>query len=415
MSELNNQSILSLEYTLTKNKAQYIWDDDVTGFGIRVYPSGKHSYVVRYRQRGRKRINVFSKVGGLAVEDARAKARDLLSQLEKTEEKVDVGYITSKPNALAFKELSFLYLKNASETNQIHWKEDQWLLYKNIYSVIGALDCSQIDRVQFESILDSSDSLGLVDLKQCIFRVLHFGTLEGIIKRVDALRMKGALSIIVDELGETKGANNTTTQNIVDAAISLCENNNYQGLNVAEITTEAGVSVGSFYRSFEDKESLLQHVFSGVFTSFIDELQSISKHVDEHDIMGRFTAVSRQLRFFVDYHMQNPGVFFLWTRFGYGISEKTDQQIENFKADVVNILGNMLRGSVFIDAPSVEVISSNIAGASIMMVEKLINGEFTDVDKAVWETTRFLFAGMLTYANDEVIDQWAMISKNMNK
>ena len=415
MSELNNQSILSLEYTLTKNKAQYIWDDDVTGFGIRVYPSGRHSYVVRYRQRGRKRINVFSKVGGLTVEDARAKARDLLSQLEKTEEKVDVGNITLKANALAFKELSFLYLKNASETNQADWKEDQWLLYKNIYSVIGEMDCGQIDRVQFESILDSSETLKLADLKQCISRVLHFGMLEGIVKRGDALRMKGALGIIVDEQVDVKSASNTTSQRIIDATITLCENNNYQGLNVAEITNEAGVSVGSFYRAFEDKESLLLHLFSRVFTSFIDDLQSISKNVDEHDIMGRFTAVSRQLRYFVDYHMENPGVFFLWTRFGYGISAQTDLQIEHFKADVVNILGNMLRGSVFIDAPSVEVISSNIAGASIMMVEKLINGEFTDVDKAVWETTRFLFAGMLTYANDEVIDQWAMISKNMNK
>src|ERR1051325_8371614 len=57
-----------------------LWDDRLPGFGCRVHPTGKRSFVVKYRLPGdRKAIWVtLGSYGVLTVETARAKARDVL-------------------------------------------------------------------------------------------------------------------------------------------------------------------------------------------------------------------------------------------------------------------------------------------------------------------------------------------------
>lgn len=59
----------------------YRWDDLLSGFGIRVYPSGKKSFVVSYRVMGRKRIMALGKFGVLTLDQARIKARKVLAQV----------------------------------------------------------------------------------------------------------------------------------------------------------------------------------------------------------------------------------------------------------------------------------------------------------------------------------------------
>jgi len=56
-----------------------IWDDELGGFGCKVFPSGKRSFVVRYRLRGsRKRYQpTIGTYGALTVPQARAQARSI--------------------------------------------------------------------------------------------------------------------------------------------------------------------------------------------------------------------------------------------------------------------------------------------------------------------------------------------------
>ena len=52
------------------------WDDQVPGFGVRVYPTGKKAFVLSYRSRGRKRLMVLGRFGAdLTLDQARTKAR----------------------------------------------------------------------------------------------------------------------------------------------------------------------------------------------------------------------------------------------------------------------------------------------------------------------------------------------------
>ncbi len=52
-----------------------LWDDDLAGFGLRVYPSGRKVFVFSYRVAGRKRLTVVGPYGALTVQEARKRAR----------------------------------------------------------------------------------------------------------------------------------------------------------------------------------------------------------------------------------------------------------------------------------------------------------------------------------------------------
>lgn len=60
-------------------KAQHIiWDDEIPGFGVRIYPTGKKSFVLSYRDNNRKSIMVVGSYSVLKLDAARDKARAFL-------------------------------------------------------------------------------------------------------------------------------------------------------------------------------------------------------------------------------------------------------------------------------------------------------------------------------------------------
>ena len=58
-----------------REKDYLIWDDELPGFGLRVFCSGKRSYVIQYRTKGRSRRYIIGLHGAWAPETARREAR----------------------------------------------------------------------------------------------------------------------------------------------------------------------------------------------------------------------------------------------------------------------------------------------------------------------------------------------------
>jgi integrase len=80
MSKLTKRSVEALE---NKEADYLVWDRELSGFGVRVYASGRKSYLVQYRAGGRTRRRSIGQHGVLTAEEARNEARKLLGEVAK--------------------------------------------------------------------------------------------------------------------------------------------------------------------------------------------------------------------------------------------------------------------------------------------------------------------------------------------
>lgn len=70
-----------VEAAEAQEKDYLIWDDELPGFGIRVFSSGKRSYVIQYRIGGRSRRYTIGLHGAWAPETARREAKVQLGRV----------------------------------------------------------------------------------------------------------------------------------------------------------------------------------------------------------------------------------------------------------------------------------------------------------------------------------------------
>ena len=64
-------------------RERIVWDDDITGFGVRVHPTGRKVYIVKYRHEGRSVKVTIGPHGPVTPAAARAKAAEIVT-LAKT-------------------------------------------------------------------------------------------------------------------------------------------------------------------------------------------------------------------------------------------------------------------------------------------------------------------------------------------
>jgi integrase len=89
----------------------FIWDDELAGFGLRVFQSGKRSYLVQYRVAGRTRRYTIGFHGAWTPEMARKQARILLGRIAQGENPAEERQLDAK--AITVKELCGQYLTDA--------------------------------------------------------------------------------------------------------------------------------------------------------------------------------------------------------------------------------------------------------------------------------------------------------------
>lgn len=95
----------------SRSSDYFIWDEELRGFGLRVFKTGKRSYLVQYRTAGRTRRYTMGLHGPWTPETARKRARSLLGQIAQGENPAEQRRLDAK--AVTIKELCTQYLKDA--------------------------------------------------------------------------------------------------------------------------------------------------------------------------------------------------------------------------------------------------------------------------------------------------------------
>lgn len=126
----------------------FIWDSELSGFGVRVWPSGRLTFIAKYRVGGGRvgptRRLTIGTYGALTVDEARALARKALGAVAHGED--PAGAKQAKRREMTVEQLSDLYGREGAE----HLKErnKRWMLSRLQHHVIPLLGRKRISEVR---------------------------------------------------------------------------------------------------------------------------------------------------------------------------------------------------------------------------------------------------------------------------
>src|ERR1700687_4524208 len=132
------------------------WDDSLSGFGVRVSPSGRKTWVVLYRHHRRLRRLTLGTYPTISFADARVKAREVLGQVASGKDPATEKRL-ARHSGKTFRELAKEYLERHAKPNKKSWRADEWIIERKLARLrtVPAQDISRSDvRAVIESISD---------------------------------------------------------------------------------------------------------------------------------------------------------------------------------------------------------------------------------------------------------------------
>jgi integrase len=142
--KITKRIIDAATYTGTNNARCILWDDTISGFGCRIYPSGKKSFVLSYRKNGRKRLFTIGRYGSITLEQARKQAQKqfakLIDGLDPLEDRAQGR------NGETMADLCDLYLEHHSKLVKKSWSQDQGRIERHILPVLSSIKVKDITR-----------------------------------------------------------------------------------------------------------------------------------------------------------------------------------------------------------------------------------------------------------------------------
>jgi hypothetical protein len=124
----------------------FLWDDDLPGFGIRIFPSGRKRYVVQYRAGPRPRRLNIAPTAALPCEQARTRAMAIIAAVKAGDD--PAARRDADREAVTVKELAERFDQDhiSIRVKATTAKGYRRLLEKTILSALGRLKVIEVTR-----------------------------------------------------------------------------------------------------------------------------------------------------------------------------------------------------------------------------------------------------------------------------
>ncbi|MCB9875937.1 MAG: tyrosine-type recombinase/integrase [Planctomycetaceae bacterium] len=145
---LTKASIERAKYEGDGNERCVKWDDDLPGFGVRVYPSGRKAFVLSYRNaEGRKRLTTLGTFGPVTLHEAKARARRFMGEIIEGDD--PQANREHKRGGATVADLCRDYLERHAKPHKKTWKKDQQRIERHILPRWASRKCESITRSEF--------------------------------------------------------------------------------------------------------------------------------------------------------------------------------------------------------------------------------------------------------------------------
>ncbi|MFI3218026.1 MAG: site-specific integrase [Methylococcales bacterium] len=143
--KLTKKIIDSALYTgnTEKDERCVLWDDELSGFGLRIYPTGKKSFVLSYRHNGRKRMITIGQYGAITLDQARKEAKKYTVELIQNNDPLEAREKERAGNTI--KQLCEAYIDRHA-VNKKSASDDIRRIEKHIIPAWGSLKASVLKR-----------------------------------------------------------------------------------------------------------------------------------------------------------------------------------------------------------------------------------------------------------------------------
>ena len=142
---------------LRKPEKRTILFEEGSGFGLRLEPSGRKSFILFYWFNGKKDGVTLGQYPKLSLADAHLKVAEIKKKIEKGEDpKVEIKEIQrANRNFYSVQDLCDEYIERYARVRKKSWKEDERILEKDIIPIWKRRKASDIKRKDVINLLDT--------------------------------------------------------------------------------------------------------------------------------------------------------------------------------------------------------------------------------------------------------------------
>ena len=189
---LTKRQIDAFVYNGESNERDVRWDNRLPGFGVRVYPSGRKSFVLSYRCKGRKRLITLGRYGVLTLDQARDAARQALVDSGNGSDPLEQRQKAVQGETIG--NLAEAYIERHAKIHKKSWKDDQRSIKKYIlprWATKKVRDLSRADIARLHHTVGQTYPYAANRLLELLSKMLELAKLWGFLDETAANVARG--------------------------------------------------------------------------------------------------------------------------------------------------------------------------------------------------------------------------------